>query len=364
MSDNINVLVVDDIEKNLITMQAVLERPGINVLKAASGTEALELLLRHEVALVLVDVNMPEMDGFELAEIIRGNSRTRAIPLIFITAALKEPAGSFRAYKTGAVDFLNKPFDPDIVRSKVDVFVELYSQRKQLASQLEKLQQALHVNETFAAVLGHDLRTPLSAVINGAELIRTISDHSNVVSTATRIQASAQRMAMMVNQLLDFASARTGKVKLNLATNDYGAVCSQIIHEFANIDEPRPITLQRNGNASGIFDKDRVSQILSNLIGNALKHGDPDCPVTVNIDGSDKEWVVIQVHNQGSILDDQLAKIFEPYYSVPVERHYRQGLGLGLYIVRQLVQAHGGDVTVQSAPSEGTLFEIRMPRGA
>ncbi|RYE63578.1 MAG: response regulator, partial [Oxalobacteraceae bacterium] len=155
---DIHILVVDDVEQNLVAIEALLTRPGVTVLKADSGVAALEILLVQEVALILLDVQMPNMNGFELAELVRGNPHTRHIPLIFVTAAINEPQRSFRGYQAGAVDFLHKPVEPDVLRSKVNVFVELFAQKKQLSAQLDELRQALHVNEMFTAVLGHDLR--------------------------------------------------------------------------------------------------------------------------------------------------------------------------------------------------------------
>lgn len=362
ISDDINVLIVDDIPQNLIAMEALLARPGLHILKATSGRQALEQLLTHEVALALLDVNMPEMDGFELAELIRGNPKTRGIPLIFITAALRETSGIFRSYRAGAVDFMHKPFDPEILRSKVDVFVELYTQRKQMALQLTELKKALQVNEMFTAVLGHDLRNPLTTVLNGAELITLMTDHAKVQKTAQLIQSSGRRMNMMINQLLDAAIARSGEIKLKLAQHDYVEISQRIINEFLDLHESREIRLQCDGESMAVFDADRVAQIFSNLIGNALQHGVTGQPITVHIDGSDKAHIGISVHNGGHIEAEQLVEIFKPYQSAQVEDRRTSGLGLGLYIVKHFVKAHGGEVAVRSTPTEGTFFDVRLPR--
>lgn len=361
-SQNVNVLVVDDIENNLVAMHAALERPGVTLLSARSAVEALELLLQHEVALALLDVNMPEMDGFELAELMRGNPKTRTIPLIFITAGANEPTRTFRGYQTGAVDFLNKPFDPDILRSKVDVFVELYAQRRQLTAQLGELREALRINELFTAVLGHDLRTPLSAVNIGAGLIQTASTQPSLVNAARLIQSSARRMERMINQLLEVAKTRSGKIALNVGTHDYREVCTQLIQELADPLDPRTIELNCKGETCALFDRDRVAQILSNLLSNALRHGTPATPVTIDLDGSDAQRVVIRVHNEGSIPPHEIVKIFEPYHSSQAGMSEHHGLGLGLYIVEQLVQAHQGAVTLRSTEADGTIFEVILPR--
>src|ERR1700728_4495365 len=132
-------LLVDDLEENLLSLDALLRREGLTLLKARSGDEALELLLRHDVALALVDVQMPGLDGFQLAELMRGNERTRRIPIIFLTAGNADRQRRFRGYETGAVDFIYKPIEPDVLRSKAEVFYELYRQRQQIAVQRDEL---------------------------------------------------------------------------------------------------------------------------------------------------------------------------------------------------------------------------------
>ena len=358
----VHILVVDDIEKNLVATEALLSRPGLKVLRAASGVQALELLLVHEVALALIDVNMPHMDGFELAGLLRGNSRTAPIPLIFITAAMQEKSRAFRGYQAGAVDFLNKPVDPEILRSKVEVFVELYVQRKQAERHAAELKKALELNEMYNAVLGHDLRTPLQAVLNGAELVVHRAQQPEMASVGRMIRSSAVRMGNMVNQLLDLARVRSGKIDLNLSESDYAAVCEQIVGEYSADGSGRAIRLDVTGNACAIFDHDRVSRILSNLIGNALQHRANGSAVVVSIDGSRAERVVIRVQNEGCIPEGELEHIFEPYHSGSRTRSGSHNLGLGLYIVQQLVAAHAGKVTVRSCLEDGTIFDISMPR--
>jgi two-component system sensor histidine kinase/response regulator len=358
---DINILIVDDIEQNLIAIEALLVRPGIRVLKASSGPEALEILLVEEIALALVDVQMPQMDGFELAELIRGSDRTRTVPLIFLTAAAREPSASFRGYEAGAVDFLYKPIDGTILRSKVNVFVELYDQKKRLSQQLEELRQSLYLNEMFTAVLGHDLRNPLSAVMNGASLLKIISEDPRVILAADRIQNCGKRMAKMVEQLLNVARIRSVGFELELMDTDYGTLCMTIIDELRGSGEER-IRIKTTGNIKAMLDVDRFSQVMSNLLGNALQHGRADAPVELHIDGSDNHVIRISVRNQGVISPEQLETIFEPFHLGAVNRRSAQGLGLGLYIVKQFVEAHGGQVQVFSDEAEGTSFDLTMPR--
>ena len=358
----INILVVDDIQQNLAAVEALLARPGIRLLKAASGADALELLLVHEVALALIDVQMPNMDGFELAELIRGSERTRSIPLIFLTAATREPSYSFRGYEAGAVDFMYKPIDGQALVSKVKVFVELYQQKQQLSAQLQELQRALHLNELFIAVLGHDLRTPLSVVMNGAMLLPMMTDHPKVAVTAQRIQSSARRMAHMVDQLLDLARIRSGDMPLRLAGADYAELCRTIAEEFHAGGQPQRVDIALQGDPAGQCDAGMVSQILSNLLGNALLHGEAGQRVQVTVDGHAGEQVAVSVANRGVIPAPQLACLFEPYQQGCDSRKTGQGLGLGLYTARMFARAHGGDIAVQSDTEQGTVFTMTIPR--
>lgn len=362
MTDKINVLAVDDVEQNLIAIEALIASPTVNVLKASSGNAALEILLTHEVALALLDVQMPQMDGFELATLIRGSERTRGIPLIFLTAAAREPEKYFRGYDAGAVDFLYKPIDPAVLKSKVGIFVELYSQKIQLASQLKALEQALRLNEMFTAVLGHDLRNPLSAVATGAAVILKASDDLRTRSAAERIQISTRRMVKMVEQLLDVARIRSHGLTLEPRLTNYLELCSSIADELEGQSTSRRVKIDSIGDVSGVVDPDRFSQVISNLVSNALQHGKSDTPVRVLINGRGPRSIDIDVANEGLIPAEDLPHVFESFNAGHASRKSRQGLGLGLYIVKQFVVAHGGDVSVRSSAEAGTVFSVSIPR--
>ena len=358
---DIHILVVDDVEQNLVAIEALLTRPGVTVLKANSGVAALEILLVQEVALILLDVQMPNMNGFELAELVRGNPHTRHIPLIFVTAAINEPQRSFRGYQAGAVDFLHKPVEPDVLRSKVNVFVELFAQKKQLSAQLDELRQALHVNEMFTAVLGHDLRNPLAAVLNGAELLLLMSADQKVGAVARRIRSSARRMEKMVSQLLDVARIRAGGVALELGRGDYAQLCRRIVDELKQAGHANPVQIDASGSTDGLFDPHRIGQVLSNLLGNALQHGDPVASVAVRIDGTDASQLTLSIHNRGAMPAAVMEQAFTPFRPGR-EARTQPGLGLGLYIAKYFVDAHGGSIALDSSEADGTTFTIRLPR--
>lgn len=360
----VNLLLVDDIEANLEALDALLSRPGIRLLKAHSGDEALDLLLQHDVALALLDVQMPRMDGFELAELMRGSQRTRGIPIIFVTAAVYDARRTFRGYEIGAVDFLYKPLDPQLLVGKVDVFVRLYRQQQALAEQMRELEQALRVNETFTAVLGHDLRNPLGAILNGAELLlRAPQDAALVHGTAERVRASAARMGRMIEQVLEFARLRNGRIDLRLERFDLAPVCRAVAEELEPEGAARRIRVQVDGDATGHWDRGLLAQVFSNLLANALKHGTPGGPVTVTVDGDAADAVRVEVHNGGAIPAELLGHVFEAYRSGPERRDARGGgLGLGLHIAERLVHAHAGTIRVRSDERTGTRFEVRLPR--
>jgi two-component system, sensor histidine kinase and response regulator len=358
-SDAVNVLVVDDVPQNIAAVEVALARPGLRLLTASCGTDALEILLTHEVALALIDVRMPGMDGFELAELMRGVERSRSVPIIFMTAASQDPMRIFKGYEAGAVDFLHKPVDAHILRSKVDVFVELFAQRRRLSEQLIELRNALRLNEMISAVLGHDLRNPLHAISLGAELLVRQSDDPNVASVGERIRGSARRMARMIEQLLDLARIRTSGLELSMKEWDTSRVLAPIVDELVGPKDPKRVEMNVIGDMTATFDVDRLSQVFSNLVGNALQHGDPSSPVSVIADGSDADDITIRVRNRGVIAPEQMQVLFEPFKSANATRG---GLGLGLYIAKQLVEAHGASVVAHSDAEGYTTFVVSLPR--
>lgn len=359
-------MLVDDIEQNLIALEALLEAPQIETRRARSGAEALELLLQHDFALALIDVQMPGMDGFELAEYMRGSMRTRHVPIIFLTATDRSAVRTFRGYESGAVDFLYKPFDPHILRSKVDVFVELYTQRRQVAKQLEELEQSMRMNEMFMAVLGHDLRNPLASIMASAELIARLATDNRVTTSAQRILGSGTRMSRMVEQLVDIARMRAGQMTLSRSFADMTPVCARIVAEFERpLDDAIPrIVYRSRGETEGYWDVDRLGQVWSNLVGNALQHGDPTVPVEVDLDG-DADALRVSVESGGAIPEAISRNIFEPFFSDSSNRERSGGLGLGLYIAHEIVRLHDGQIRVDSSAARNrTRFEVSLPRQA
>jgi two-component system, sensor histidine kinase and response regulator len=360
MLENVKILAVDDVEENLVALAALLSQPSIELIRASSGTEALEALLVHDIALALLDVQMPGMDGFELAELMRGSERTKHVPIIFLTAGAPDRTRLFQGYDAGAVDFLFKPIDPQLLSAKVDVFVELHRQKRQLASQLEQIQQAQRMSDLFVGVLGHDLRNPLSSIANGAALLELKADNPEETRKKARLILNAsRRMERLIQQLLDFALARVkGAIPIEPVSVDLAKSARQVVSELdASLNAH--VELEAHGDTNGVWDADRMMQVISNLVSNAAEHGASDAPIRVSIDGGAADQVLFSVENRGTIPRETLAVLFSPFK--PRGRTSR-GLGLGLYIVDQVVLAHGGRVTVDEPAPGATRFVVRLPR--
>jgi signal transduction histidine kinase len=305
------------------------------------------------------------MDGFELAELMRGAERTRSVPIIFITAGEHDQRRVFKGYETGAVDFLYKPIDPVILRNKADVFFQLYRQKQQISAELVERTETLRLNEMFTAVLGHDLRSPLNAILTSAQLIELHARDPMAQEAAARIVSSGRRMARMIDGVLDLARARlAGGIPIRPVPTDLGQLVHRVISEHRSSFPEGRIELRHEGDLRGEWDADRLAQVASNLIGNAFQYGRTETPVRVSIDGQNADAVEFSVANEGAIPPDMLAHVFDPFRRGRQHATRNDGLGLGLYIVKQIVLAHRGSVDVQSAAEDETLFRVRMPRRA
>ena len=276
----VKFLLVDDLEENLLVLEALLRREDLDLLQARSGREALELMLEHEFALALIDVQMPEMDGFELAELMRGAERTRHVPIIFVTAGMQERHRIFKGYDAGAVDFLFKPLEPQILRHKTETFFQLHRQQQDLA-------ETLRLNEELMAVVGHDLRNPLNVVLMTTSLAGRARAIQKLKKWVARPQSSGSRMAHIIDELFDLSRARLGGgIPIDRQATDLLAVTRKTVAEFEATNPGRQIDVVTNGDAQGDWDSGRLSQVLSNLIGNAVRHGTVSVPITVRLTGS------------------------------------------------------------------------------
>lgn len=347
------VLVVDDFADNLLALEGMLRRDDIEIVTALSGRAALDILLDRTVALAIIDVQMPEMDGFELATLMRGVEKTRYVPIVFVTAESREPSRMFKGYEVGAVDYLWKPVDEQVLRGKVDVFVTLEKQRQQLL-------QADRMREMFVGILGHDLRNPLQSILTSAESVLSRSQDDAIRKPLQAIRQSGDRMARMIEQLLDLTRIRLGGgLSLSSTPADFRRIVEQVVEEFA--EHKDRFSVEVVGDAHGSWDIDRVLQVLSNLASNAVDHSPPGAPVLIRVDGRRDDALEFKVHNGGPGVPSEFRDVlFEPFRS----RDRTHGLGLGLFICKQVVMAHGGTIELESSDDSGTCFRISLPRYA
>jgi two-component system sensor histidine kinase/response regulator len=359
MIAKVKCLLVDDVEENLLALEAVLAGPDREIYKATSGPQALELLLVHEFALALLDIHMPSMDGFELAELMRGTERSKHIPIIFITAASPtEPLPMFRGYESGAVDVLFKPINTEILRQKAEVFFELCRQR-------EQLKQAVQARDDVLAIVSHDMRTPLSVVHTTTSMLLNPKyklTPEQVREQHERIRRNVDLMNRMIGDLMDMVHLRAGRLSINpkpMVVNDVlrDAVAA---HEVPARD--KGLQLQYDAGTDVMrteADRARLMQLFQNLLGNAVKFskaGD-SIQVTSRTRGNHAQ---IEIADTGpGIAADDLPHIFDPYYSA--KKHQKTGTGLGLYIAKGIVDAHGGTIRCTSEPGVGTTFNITLP---
>lgn len=366
----VRILLVDDNPANLLALQAVLEPLRQELIRARSGAEALEILNRQDCALVLMDVHMPALDGFQTVEAIRRRNELRHLPVMFLTAMFRDDKSAARGYALGAVDFIMKPFVPEIIRAKVGAFVALYQHNEEIKRQELRIAEevaarraaevANRTKEEFIAILGHDLRNPLYAITMTAEKHGRAPQALEPCREASqRIGRSAQRISRLINDVLDLTRSRLGGgIPIERKPIDMAQLCRVPIEELRAIHPECQIAFQVDGDVLGAWDPDRVIQVIANLVGNAVKQGAAG-GVRVALRG-DGDFVDLEVHNFGDpIPPSRMENLFEPFQR---GEHRGEGLGLGLYIVSQIVSAHGGTITVESKEADGTTFTVRWPR--
>lgn len=381
------ILIVDDLEENLLSLDAVLRREGLEILKARSATDALEILLDRDVALALLDVQMPDMDGFELAETLRGNSRTRQIPIIFLTAGSTDRQRRFRGYESGAVDFLEKPLEPDILRSKVAIFCELYDQRRQIAVQrdnlrifseqnmrllkesrayAEALKAADQRKDEFLATLAHELRNPLAPIRNGLQILRMAPEGPRAEEVRAMMDRQLTHLVRLIDDLLDVSRVSRGKIDLRRTRMRL----QEAVHAATETSKP---LIEANSHVLSVDmpeaplwvdgDLTRLAQVVSNLLNNAAKYTPEGGQIALRV-ARRGSVVDITVTDNGLGIDaDMLPRVFELF--AQSDQHIGRaqgGLGIGLALVSKLVEMHGGSTRADSpGPGLGATFTVSLP---
>ncbi len=384
------LLIVDDLPENLLALDALIKREDRTVYKALSADEALSLLLQHEFALAILDVQMPGMNGFELAELMRGTEKTKNIPIVFVSAAGRELNYAFKGYESGAVDFLHKPLDIHAVKSKVNVFVDLYRQSKAMKQQVEaleqsrreqqallerlqatqnELQQAVRMRDDFMSIVAHEVRTPLNGLILETQLRKMHLARGNASAFSLdkmhamvdRDERQIKSLIRLIEDMLDVSRIRTGKLSIRPSRFDLAQLVRNLLQGFAaqieaaecsvSLDAPEPV--------EGDWDEFRIEQVVSNLLTNALRYGGKSL-IQVRVYCAGREARVEVQDNGIGISEENQRRIFAQFERVS-DKTVVAGLGLGLFISEQIVAAHGGTIDVESRIHEGALFRVSLP---
>jgi signal transduction histidine kinase len=384
------LLIVDDLPENLLALEALIKREDRTVYKARSADEALSLLLQHEFAMAILDVQMPDMNGFELAELMRGTEKTRNIPIVFVSAGGRELNYAFKGYESGAVDFLYKPLDIHAVKSKVNVFVDLYRQSKAMKQQVEaleqsrreqeallaqlqttqnELEQAVRMRDDFMSIVAHEVRTPLNGLILETQLRKMHLARDNAAAfTLEKMHAMVDRderqiksLIRLIEDMLDVSRIRTGKLSIRTTRFDLAQLVRNLLQNFApQIDAAEStVSLVADQPVEGDWDEFRIEQVVSNLLTNALRYGAKGL-IDVRVYAEDGQ-ARVEVRDHGiGISEENQKRIFQQFERVSAKTAVA-GLGLGLFISEQIVAAHGGSISVESKINEGSLFRVCLP---
>lgn len=395
------ILMVDDEPNNLLALEAVLEGIDLELVKAHSGKEALRCLIKDDFAVILLDVQMPLMDGFETAAMIRSREKNRYTPIIFLTAVGKTEADMFRGFEVGAVDYLLKPFAPAVLRYKIKVLVELYQKNavvvdlnralKEANEKLERrvaertaalemhserldraneeLLSATRVKSDFLANMSHELRTPLNSINGFSEVLydETFGPLNDKQKTYVKnILSSGKHLLLLINQILDTSKIEAGKMKLDLSVVHLKSLLHEISQLMANLVSKKKLQmeLEISEDLPNIeADELKTKQIIYNLLSNAVNFTPAGRKIGLRsrrIDGT----IEIVVWDSGiGIAAENMDKIFEGFFRVdtPYSR-VAEGTGLGLSLSKKLVELHGGNLTVESEGlNKGTLVRVTMP---
>lgn len=362
-------MIVDDKPQNLLALEVVLRDLDVELVRANSGNEALKCTMYHNFALALLDVQMPEMDGYELACILREEERTADLPFIFISAVYTDHLNIFKGYEKGAFSFITKPFQPEILINKVKFFIEKHLQKLALeelnitlAKKNADLQQINQDLESFSFSVSHDLRAPVRTIIGFAKILET--DHGEMLSTDAkrvldRIVASGYQMGQLINDLLNFS--KLGRKEVQMQAVDMQLLTERALAEIEQeLQHHAKITI---GELPTIYaDPSLMMHVLKNLIGNALKYSrkvaNPAVAVSAQVEGSQ---IVFCIKDNGAGFDMRfVSKLFTVFQRLHTASEF-EGTGVGLAIVSRIIARHHGKVWAESEVDKGATFYFSIP---
>ena len=359
-----NILIVDDRKENLLATEKVLRPLNANIYKASSGNAALSMILRHEFAVVLLDVQMPEMDGFETAMLMREHDSTRNVPIIFVTAISKEEKYANQAAEIGAVDYIFKPINTEILKSKVKVYLDLYTQHAQILKLNDVLSQSNEELERFAYICSHDMQEPVRMMNSYAGLLAdryasALDDKGN--RYLHFITGNADRMQKMIRDILTFS--RVGREEVTVERVDCDEIIKEVLTEFEGVIAEKKVKVTC-GNLPTVETSPTLMRVLfQNLVGNAIKFQDGSRAPSVSIEAQDEgtHWK-FSVRDNGIGIDPSFQeKIFTIFQRFHRKEDY-PGTGIGLSTCRKFIRLYNGDIGFESELGKGTHFFFTLPK--
>jgi signal transduction histidine kinase len=381
----VNILLVDDQPANLLALEAMLQDLGQTIVKAGSGREALKWLLSNDCAVILLDVKMPDMDGFETAELIRQRDKSRHTPIIFLTAADRTHTQAVRGYAVGAVDYLVKPVVPEFVRSKVSVFVELAKTAALLRRQTERLraseqaarelaearaalvedlEQKNRELETFSYTVSHDLRAPLRRIESfGKAIADTQLDRLDEEGQRflTRIRSSSQEMAQLIDDVLYLS--RVTRAELRRQDVDLSMLAQAIVARLAESEPNRNVDVRIRPGLATVGDGQLLRIALENLFENAWKFTarQPDAQIEFGVTHAPGEPAYFVRDNGAGFDMDYADRLFAPFQRLHLSSEF-PGTGIGLATVQRIVYRHGGRIWAEGSVGQGATFHFTLGR--
>ena len=367
-----NILIVDDRQENIFAMEQLLDDMDVHIFTAQSGNEALRLMLNTEFALALLDVQMPGMDGFETATLMRENDQTQNIPIIFVTAISKEDKHVFKGYDSGAVDYLFKPVNPEILRSKVRVFSQLHLAKLECSRMERQLQQARNLDAIgeLAGGIAHDFNNLLTSIMGSIELASMMMPEEKVRKLLGRAMRSSLQAEELARRLISFSKGALLNIRDIAVDNVIRETANAALDgsavrlDYRSVPDNPPLLKA---------DKNLLTRLFYNLFLNALDAMPHGGTITVTAEYPEtlttsppqanqvQPYVEISVADNGTgISTENIHRIFEPYFTTK-QKGAQKGLGLGLAICYSIVKKHGGGLTVQSKVGKGTVFQISLP---
>lgn len=372
------ILIVDDYPENIHALANLIDAPDVEIHSTTKPEEALEMLTHHDFGLALLDVQMPIMSGFELAKLIRGVKRFRQIPIIFVTAHQQDSAVIFQGYETGAVDLLFKPLDPQVVRSKVRVFVEMDKQKHQLQAHVKELEKlrieadaANIAKSQFLANMSHEIRTPLAAVMGFADLVvRDTLTEKEKKDCVDSISRNGELLLRLIDDILDLSKIEANRLELerehHCLTEILRDVESTLSFKAADKGVSLNFRIPESTKTTYLIDPLRFKQILLNIVGNAIKFtptGEVSVDVLIQEFDDLNDLLRVQVKDEGvGMTEAQSRRLFQPFGQADASTKRRfGGTGLGLVISRQIARAMNGDIRLLSSEvDKGSTFEISV----